>query len=194
MRAGDTPAMKNRNILILLGSRREDGNSTRLAFAFADAASRRGLAVQSVRVPALEIAPCDGCNRCRERADSRCALRDDMDALYPLLRSAAVLVFATPLHFYSWSAPLKTLVDRLYCLAPERRRNLQGKQTVLLATAADDRPRAFAGLKNTYRLVAEYMRWKNLGEVLVPGVEAEGDIARARRALARAEALAARLR
>ena len=181
-------------ILILLGSAREDGNSTRLAFAFADAASLQGHAVQSIRIPALAIAPCDGCNQCWKPAAVPCALRDDMDAVYPLLRAADVLVFATPLHFYSWSAPLKSLIDRCYCLAPSRRRTLTGKRTLLLATAADDRPAAFAGLKATYRLIAGFMGWKSLGEVLAPGVEQEGDIARSARFLARAAALGARLR
>ena len=184
---------KSKNILILLGSPREDGNSTRLAFAFADAASRKGHIVQSIRVPALKLAPCDGCNQCWQPAAVPCAIRDDMDSVYPLLRAADVLVFATPLHFYCWSTPLKTLVDRLYCLAPDRKRNLKGKSSLLLATAADDRPAAFAGLKHTYRLIAEFMGWKALGEVLVPDVAAEGDIARTGRFLARAETLGARL-
>jgi NAD(P)H-dependent FMN reductase len=87
-------------------------------------------------------------------------IRDDMDSVYPLLRQADVLVFATPLHFFCWSAPLKTLVDRMYCLAPKRKHSLKGKQTLLLATAADDTPAAFAGLKATWRLVAGYMQWK----------------------------------
>jgi multimeric flavodoxin WrbA len=184
---------KTKNILILLGSPREDGNSTRLAFAFADAACRHGHVVQSIRVPALDIAPCDGCNQCWKPASVPCALRDDMESVYPLLRAADVLVFATPLHFYSWSAPLKTLVDRLYCLSPDRKRNLKGKTSVLLAAAADKRPAAFAGLKATYRLIAEFMGWKPLGEVLVPGVATEGDIARVGRFLAQADALGARL-
>ena len=183
---------KSKNVLVLLGSRREDGNSTRLAFAFADAASARGHVVQSIRVPALDIAPCDGCDECRKTPAAACVLRDDMESVYPLLRSAGVLVFATPLHFYAWSAPLKTLVDRMYCLAPSRKRNLKGKASVLLAVAADDRPAAFAGLKATYRLVAGFMGWKPLGEVLVPGVEAEGDLSG--RALAKAHALARKLR
>ena len=55
---------------ILLGSPRIDGNSTRLAYAFADAASRNGHAVQSLRLSALRIAPCDGCRRCWEQASS----------------------------------------------------------------------------------------------------------------------------
>jgi multimeric flavodoxin WrbA len=184
---------KSKNILILLGSPREDGNSTRLAFAFADAACRQGHVVQSIRVPALDIAPCDGCNQCWKPAAVPCALRDDMVSVYPLLRAADVLVFATPLHFYSWSAPLKTLVDRLYCLAPDRKRNLKGKTSVLLAAAADERPAAFAGLKATYRLIAEFMGWKPLGEVLAPGVATEGDIARGGRFLAKADALGAKL-
>ena len=183
-----------RNLLILLGSRREDGNSTRLAYALADAASRTGTAVQSLRVPALDIASCDGCGDCWRRAAEPCRIRDDMDSVYPLLRAADTLVFATPLHFYTWSAPLKTLIDRLYCFAPARRRNLQGKRSVLLATAADDRPAAFAGLRATYRLVAEFMGWKPAGEILVPGVAEPGDIARSGRHLARAEVLGARLR
>ena len=183
---------KSKNILVLLGSRREDGNSTRLAFAFADAASARGHVVQSIRVPALDIAPCDGCDECR-KTPAACVLRDDMESVYPLLRNADVLVFATPLHFYAWSAPLKTLVDRMYCLAPSRKRNLKGKASVLLAVAADDRPAAFAGLKATYRLVADYMGWKRLGEVLVGNLDAEDDVSRAGRALAKADALGARL-
>ena len=38
------------------------------------------------------------------------------------------------------------------------------------------------------------MGWKSLGELLAPGVEQEGDIARSARFLARAAALGARLR
>ncbi len=184
---------KSKKVLILLGSPREDGNSTRLAYAFADAASRNGHGVQSIRLSALRIAPCDGCGQCWEKASQPCVLRDDMDSVYPLLRGADVLVFATPLHFYAWSAPLKILFDRLYCLAPTFKRNLKGKTSVLLATAADDRPAAFAGIKASYRLVAGYMGWRSLGAVLVPGVEAEGDIARTGRFLAKADALGARV-
>lgn len=181
------------NVLIFLGSPREDGNSTRLAFAFADAASRNGHAVQSVRLSALDFAPCDGCGDCWPTAVRPCVLRDDLEAVYPLLRKADVLVFATPLHFYTWSTPLKKLTDRLYCLSPQFKRNLKGKISVLLAAAADDRPAAFAGLKATYRLVADYMGWKRLGEVLVGDLDAPDAVSRAGRALARADALGTRL-
>ncbi len=182
------------DILILLGSPREDGNSTRLAFAFADAASANGHAVHSIRVPALRITPCDGCGQCWKPASVPCVHRDDMDSVYPLLRAADVLVFASPLHFYTWSSPLKLLIDRLYCLSPSHKRNLKAKRSLLLATAADNRPAAFAGVQASYRLVADFMGLKRLGEALVPGVEAEGDIARKPRALAKAAALAQLLR
>lgn len=194
MRGERNSAMRQKKkVLILLGSPREDGNSTRLAFAFADAASRKGHAVQSIRVSALDIAPCNGCRQCWKKASEPCVLRDDMDSVYPLLRAADVLVFATPLHFYTWSSPLKTLTDRLFCLDPQFKRNLKGKTSVLLAAAADARPAAFAGLKATYRLVADYMGWKRLGEVLVGNLDAEDAVSRAPRALAKADALGARI-
>ncbi len=184
---------KSLHILILLGSGREDGNSTRLAFAFADAASGKGHVVQSIRVPALTLHPCDGCNQCWKPATVPCVIRDDMDSVYPLLRDADVLVFATPLHFYTWSTPLKMLFDRLYALSPSHKRNLKGKKTILMASASDDRSIAFSGLKSTYRLMAEFMGWNSIGEVLVPHVTDEGDIARSTRHLAKASALGNRL-
>ena len=67
---------KSKQILILLGSPREDGNSTRLAFAFADAASRDGHVVQSIRLSALDVAPCDGCRQCWAKASQPCVIRD----------------------------------------------------------------------------------------------------------------------
>ena len=184
----------SRNILILLGSAREDGNSTRLAFAFADAACARGHQVQSIRVPALDLAPCDGCDECWTPATTPCVHRDDMDSVYPVVRKADVIAFATPLHFYTWSAPLKTLIDRFYCLAPGRKHGLRHLQTLLLATAADRSLGAFDGLQATYRRVARFMQWKSIGEVLVPGIPAEGNISRRPRALALAATLAGKIR
>lgn len=195
MRVKRNPALrkKSKNILILLGSPREDGNSTRLAFALADGASRAGHQVQFVRLSELDIAPCDGCRECWSKASIPCVIRDDMDSVYPLLRKADVLVFATPLHFYTWSTPVKALTDRLFCLSPESKHNLKGKSSVLLATAADDRRAAFAGLKATYRLIAEYMGWKMRGDVLVGGLDGKNDILRVSRALPKAEAIGTRL-
>lgn len=182
------------NILILLGSPHEDGNTTRLAFAFADAATLAGHAVQSIRVPALEIQPCDGSDECWPPATRPCGVQDDLDSVYPLLRKADVLVFATPLHSFCWSASLKILIDRLYCLAPRRRHSLKGKRSILLAVAADRSATVFAGLKASYRLTVGHMNWTSLGEVLIPGMGTAGNISRKPRALARTTALARRLR
>ncbi|MDR0993552.1 MAG: flavodoxin family protein [Verrucomicrobiota bacterium] len=189
-----SPASKKKKmVLVLLGSPREDGNSTRLAYAFADGASLHGHTVESIRLSALKLKPCTVCGSCRETVAAGCVQKDDLQAVYPLLRKADVVVFATPLHFYTWSTWLKILMDRLYCLAPHRPRNLRGKTTALLATAADSSAGAFAGLKATYRLTASYMGWESIGEILVPGVEAEGDIAGKPKTLKKAEALGAAL-
>lgn len=190
------PAAKKsaaKNVLILLGSPREDGNSTRLAFAFADAACAAGHRVQSIRVPALDFAPCDVCEQCRPSAKAPCILSDDLLSVYPMLREADVLVFATPLHFHCWSSPLKMLIDRLYCLSPYRKFNLVGKSSLLLGTSADARPVAFSGLRASYRLTAEFMQWKNLGELLVGGLGPEGAIDGNPAALAKAAKLAAKI-
>jgi NAD(P)H-dependent FMN reductase len=195
MRGERNSAMRSKplNVLILLGSPREDGNSSRLAFAFADAASRNGHRVQSVRLSRAR-------NRPLRRlpallAQGFAALRRPRRHGFrlSLLRAADVLVFATPLHFYTWSAPVKLLTDRLVCLAPTSRATSRASAPFCWRPAPTTGPAAFAGLRATYRLVAEYMGWKRLGELCVGRLEAEDDVSRAPRALARADALGARL-
>ena len=186
-------APTTRNVLILLGSPREDGNSTRLAFALADAACAAGHHVQSVRLAALRFSPCDACDSCRPSAKAPCVLDDDFSPLYPMLRAADVLVLATPLHFFAWSTPIKKFLDRLTCVSPGCRYDLSGRQVALIASAAAPEPAVFAGLRQSYRLLADYMRWTNLGEVLVPGVEAEGAVDSVPGALEKAAALARKI-
>ena len=183
----------SKNVLILLGSPREDGNSTRLAFALADAACAAGHLVQSIRLAALRFSPCDACDSCRPSAKAPCVLQDDLQSLYPLLHEADVLVWATPLWFHTWSSSLKLLIDRLYCLAPYRRVNLAGRDSILIATAANPSPSVFAGLKTTYRMTAEFMQWRNLGELLVPGLSDPDAVSALPRPFARAAALAAKI-
>lgn len=179
----------NKNVLILLGSPREDGNSSRLALAFADEASLRGYRVQAVRLSELHISLTTG------EVDKRNGVQpnDDMSSIAPLVRQAGILVFCTPLYFFTWSAPLKLLWDRLAYYSPERNPKLVGKTSVLLAAAADNAPAAYKGLRATYNACVDYMQWTSLGEVLALDVAGIGDINKTEKWLKQAQALARKL-
>jgi multimeric flavodoxin WrbA len=183
---------KSKNLLILLGSPREDGNTTRLAFAFADAACAKGWTVQSIRVPALEINACTACGECN-RNRFFCALRDDMDSVYPLLLKADAILFATPLHFSSFSSSLKLLVDRLLPIVPGNRKNLAGKTVFLVSACGNPAAAAFRPLKAAFADIAAFMQWKTAGALCLPGLDAPDALASDPAPLAKAAALAAKL-
>ena len=64
---------------------------------------------------------------------------DDMEKIFPEIEQADMIVFASPLYFFSWPTQLKSVIDRLYPYTVEKsERSLTGKECVLLLAAATD--------------------------------------------------------
>lgn len=59
----------------------------------------------------LEVAPCIGCDRCKQLG--RCFMRDDMDRVIAALDATDVLYVASPVYFAGPPAGYKALLDRL---------------------------------------------------------------------------------
>lgn len=103
-------------VLVVKGSPRERGNSAALAEEVAAGAREAGAQVESVYLHALEIRPCDGCDFCQGAADMGCAIDDDMQLLYPKIREADAIVYASPVYWFTVSAQMKLFMDRCYAL------------------------------------------------------------------------------
>jgi len=103
-----------KNILILKGSPRPKGNSNILADQIAAGAVEAGGIVDSVILQGLNIRPCDACESCVETGV--CVLKDDMQMLYPKLLAADALVLSSPIYWFTYSAQLKTCIDRWYAV------------------------------------------------------------------------------
>ena len=126
-----------KQVLILKASPRKWGNSAILADQVAQGALSAGAEVESVSLHVLDIRPCDACDLCREN-DGECVIEDDMQALYPKLRSAAAIVIATPVYWFTLSAQAKLFIDRWYALLGEKPSPLRGKQYALVLSYGDD--------------------------------------------------------
>ena len=164
-----------KKVLVLLGSPHAGGSSEKLAKAFERGAAANGCDVREVRLAPLCLNGCLGCHKCW-LSGNPCIQRDDMDEIYPLLEKADALVFAVPLFFYSWPAQLKPVIDRMFAfLGKSSPVSLKGKQSVLLAVCGDAEEGAFAGLRTSYRILADYMKWVNAGEVCAFGLHTPAD-------------------
>jgi multimeric flavodoxin WrbA len=130
-------------VLIVKGSPRERGNSAALADQVAAGARAAGAHVESIYLHALEIRPCDGCDFCQGAADMGCAIDDDMQILYPKIREADAVVYASPVYWFTVSAQLKLFMDRCYALGGGSdyvaNHALSGKRIgIVLAYGGDD--------------------------------------------------------
>lgn len=159
-------------IVILIGSMRKGGNTQLLAQAFAEGAGKRN-DVEIISVADYKVNPCIGCNSCFTKENNRCFQEDDMEQIYDKLKTADIVVIASPVYFYGISAQLKAIIDRLHT---PMRNEFQIKKLGLLLVGAAMLPNLFDAIKVQYQLVLDFFHLEDIGMVLVRGVKEKGDI------------------
>lgn len=160
------------NMIILMGSVRKGGNTDLLVQAFAEGA-RRNNTVEIISVADYRVNPCIGCNSCFTREGNRCFQEDDMVQIYEKLKTADIVVAASPVYFYGISAQLKAVVDRL---RTPMRNTFSIKKLGLLLVGAAGLPELFDAILMQYRMILDYFQLEDIGSVLVRGVREKGDI------------------
>jgi multimeric flavodoxin WrbA len=111
-----------KRILVILGGGRPKGNTRQLADAFIQGAVDAGHEVELVSLNQVEVKSCIGCNTCRY--GKPCVQKDGFSELVPKIKAADLLVFASPLLFWTISAKLKAF------LLPRRGRHESAIRTV----------------------------------------------------------------
>ena len=100
----------NKKVLIISSSPRKGGNSETLAAAFAKGTREAGNRVETVYLREKQVGFCKGCIACLKLG--HCVIQDDAVEIAAKMHDANVLVFATPVYYYSVSGQLKTMLDR----------------------------------------------------------------------------------
>ena len=164
----------NRKIVVLNGSPRRNGNTSALIESFTKGAEEAGNSVTAFFLHGMDIHPCLGCYGGGKDPDSPCVQKDAMDTIYPAFRDADVVVLASPLYFWNISGQLKCAVDRLFAVA-EGMPNYQmpAKECALLMAAESNE---YEETVYYYTRLIDHLGWKDIGQVLAPGVLAAGDI------------------
>lgn len=160
-----------KNVLIISSTPRKGGNSDVLCDEFAKGAKEAGNTVTKIRIADKKIGYCTGCYACQKTG--KCTIKDDAAAIFKRMQAADVIVFASPVYFYSISAQLKALFDRSAVIFP----NLTGKQYYFLMTMADENKAMFEGtIKAMQGFLDCYDGSKLKGMVCAPGVYEKGAI------------------
>lgn len=123
----------NKQVLIISASPRKGGNSDTLCDQFQKGAEKAGNSVDKIRLAEMKIDYCSACYACKKQG--YCVKQDDMAQIITKMRSADVIVLATPVYFYTMCAQMKTMIDRT--LGGAQQSGLENKEFYLIVTAAD---------------------------------------------------------
>lgn len=179
----------SKKIVVITGSPRKGGNSFAMTDAFIAAAQASGHSVERFDAAFMKIGGCHACETCFKTGKA-CSFDDDFNIIAASILTADAVVFTMPVYWYSIPSQIKGVIDRIYsfCVAGK---DMAGKQCALIACCEEDDMTVLDGVRIPYERTIALLKWKSVGEVLVPGVLNRGDIQKTD-GVARAAALAAK--
>jgi len=154
-------------VLVLNGSPRENGNTAYLIGELKRALVGKGHEVEVLDLNDLDIRPCQGCFWCYRGFPLRCVQDDAMNSLYPMVLGSDVLVFASPIYWFNYSAQLKLFVDRLVALHVDGGHALDGRKFVSIFVYGDRDSEAsgvFTAIESIEQVIS-YFKGVDLGIV-----------------------------
>lgn len=182
--------MMRKNILVLTGSPRKGGNSDKLADAFIAGSQEAGSTVIKYPTAEKNIKGCIVCQTCFTKG-SACSVQDDFATLAPLLEQADMVVFATPLYWFTFPMQLKAAIDKFYSFLIGKR-PMKVKECALLVCGGGTEVSIYDGIVKSYQLIASFLNWKDSGVLILPGLQGKDDVLTGD-GLQRAEALGKKL-
>ena len=164
----------SKKIVVITGSPRKEGNSFAMTDAFIQAAEAKGHTVSRFDAAMQKVGGCHACATCCKTGKA-CSFDDDFNDIAPAILEADAVVFSMPVYWYSIPAQIKGVIDRLFSFVVGGK-EIAGKECALITCCEEDDLSVMDGVRIPLERSAALMKWKMVGEVLIPGVLNVGDI------------------
>ena len=170
------------HVLSLQGSPRKDGNTAAVLGCVEEGLAKGGHVIDRVDIVDCEIAGCDECLTCQQGSDAPdCAILDDANEIFQKMVETDLIVFASPVFCWGFSAQLKALLDRSICLCKMHDDEpciplLRETPMALVATAAGPEDGNMDLIAETFSRYVRYMRGRQAGQLLVPRCTTPSDL------------------
>ena len=164
----------SKNIVVITGIPRKNGNSFAMTDALIQAAQAKGHTVTRFDAAMMKIGGCRACETCYKTGKA-CSFDDDFNTIAPAILEADAVVFTMPVYWYSIPAQIKGVIDRLFAFVVGGK-DIAGKECAMIVCCEEEAMDVMDGVRIPLERSAALMKWKMVGEVLVPGVLNTGDI------------------
>lgn len=162
----------SKKILIISASPRENGNSEVLCKEFLSGAKSVNKEGELIFLRDMNIHYCNACEWCVKNS-GECIHKDDISIILDKMIHAKIIVMATPVHFCTMDARMKTLIDRTFA----RYKELRNKTFYYIVTGADERKLAMERTLEEFRGFSNSLhKSREKGIILGTGTLKKGDI------------------
>ncbi|MCI8422001.1 MAG: flavodoxin family protein [Lawsonibacter sp.] len=166
----------SKKIVVITGSPRKNGNSFAMTDAFIQAAEARGHEVTRFDAALKNVGGCHACETCFKTGKA-CSFDDDFNMIAPAILEADAVVFTMPVYWYSIPEQIKGVIDKLFSFVVGGK-DISGKECAMIVCCEEDDLSVMDGVRIPLERSASLMKWKMVGEVLIPSVLNEGDVNR----------------
>jgi multimeric flavodoxin WrbA len=154
-------------ITTLLGSPRKRGNTAAILRCFEELAAPYAQ-IQRINIVEYEVRGCLGCDACQKKPGiPGCIQKDDTLDILETLLASDVIIYASPVYVWDYTAQLKALMDRHYCLVKWHKGSahslMEGKRTALLTTCGGAAAENADLLKLIFQREMEYVKCEIVG-------------------------------
>jgi multimeric flavodoxin WrbA len=170
------------NVTVLFGSPRRYGNTKKLLDFLLTALKKKGHDIKMIYLNDLNIRPCQGCLKCLKNGD--CRIRDDMKDVRKYILDSELIVFASPIYWYSISAQLKLVIDRMIAFMDEDYKSrIKGKKVITVLTSGGGEKDVMEASLIMFKKTFDLLGLKHVGHVEAKGCdEKKGAVSRSKRA------------
>lgn len=180
-------------VLGLSGSPRKNGNTARVLGWVEDELRARGHATERLAVADYALQGCVGCYLCQNHpGELFCSRKDRGLELLGKIVEADLVIYSTGLYWWDFTAQLKLLIDRHFCLVhgsndPATHASLiENKPLALLVTACDHAGEGNSDLiSEMFKRIAAYCKARVAGELVIPFCRTPHDLGEIQREQAR---------
>jgi multimeric flavodoxin WrbA len=178
-------------VLGIAGSPRRGGNTDLLLAEVMKGAASCGAEVKTLILNDLKITPCQHCDACLKAG--RCRIDDDMQMIYHELEEANRVVIASPIQFMGPTAQMKLMIDRCQALwarkyvlkIPPLGTN-QERKGLFISVGALKIANLFEPALTIVKSLFKVLDITYAGELVFPGIDEKGAIAKHPEALKQA--------
>jgi multimeric flavodoxin WrbA len=130
----------NVNIVSVFGSPRKKGNTAAVLNWVEEELRSQGHEVDRINIKDHAINGCIECYVCQTKPDEPgCPQKDDLLDVMSRVIDADVVIYASPMFCWSWTAQIKPFIDRHFCLvtdsgSPQWKSLIEGKKAALVMT------------------------------------------------------------